>query len=152
MANLSHELLTALDVDESCDLDAIIARRDPDDFDALRRLLTRDPAVNPRQRARAVYALGRWGDPSVVDDIRALLPELDREGRIGAIDALGRLGTEAALDGILTHAGDPSVPVRTFVTRALGRIATPRAEAELRELARTDPSERVRSLAEAQLA
>jgi HEAT repeat protein len=67
------------------DLDAIIARRHPHDFEALRRLLTTDPAVNRLHRARAVYALGRWGDPSVVEDIPALL--IDPSDRVRSLAA-----------------------------------------------------------------
>ena len=86
----------------------------------------------------------RGGDPG-------LLPGVEEAERIGAIDALGRLGTEEALDGILEHVDDPLVPVRKFVTRALGRINTPRARAELSRLEQTDPSDYIRSEASKQL-
>jgi HEAT repeat protein len=151
MTVMSEELLEALEADESGDLDAIIERRRPEDFDALRSLLTLDPTVKPLHRAKAIYALGRWGDPAVVEAIQGLLPEVEEAERIGAIDALGRLGAEGALDGILEYIDDESVSVRKFVTLALGRINTPRARAELSKLERTDPSDYIRSLASKQL-
>jgi HEAT repeat protein len=147
MTVMSEGLREALEADESDDLDAIIEQRRPEDFDALRSLLTLNPTVEPSHRAKAIYALGRWGDPAVVEAIQGLLPGLDQDERIKAIDALGRLGTENALDGILEHVDDASVPVRKFVARALGRINTPRARAELSKLERTDPSDYIRSLA-----
>lgn len=61
MTVMSEELLEALEEDESGDLDAIIEHRRPEDFDALRSLLTLDPTVEPSHRAKAIYALGRWG-------------------------------------------------------------------------------------------
>ena len=150
MTVMSEELLEALKADESGDLDAIIEHRRPEDFDALRSLLRLDPTVEP-YRAKAIYALGRWGDPAVVEAIQDLLPDVEEAERIGAIDALGRLRAEDALDGILEHVDDESVSVRKFVTRALGRINTPRARAELSRLERTDPSDYIRSEASKQL-
>jgi HEAT repeat protein len=147
MTVMSEELLEALEADESGDLDAIIEQRRPEDFDALRSLLTLDPTVEPSHRAKAIYALGRWGDPAVAEAIQDLLPDVEETERIGAIDALGRLGAEDALDGILEHVDDASVSVRKFVARALGRINTPRARTELSKLERTDPSDYIRSLA-----
>jgi HEAT repeat protein len=151
MTVMSEALLEALGADESGDLEAVVDQRRPEDFEALRSLLTLDPSVDPLHRARATYALGRWGDPAVVAEIRGLLPGVEEAERIGAIDALGRLGTEEALDGILEHVDDPLVPVRKFVTRALGRINTPRARAELSRLEQTDPSDYIRSEASKQL-
>lgn len=140
MTEMPDELRQALSADESCDLDAIIRQRRPADFEALRRLLRADPADGTLHRARAIYALGRWGDPVVVTAIRDLLPSMDQDERITAIDALGRLGTEEAVGGILEYVGDESPPVRKFVTRALARINTPSAQAGLSRLQRADPS------------
>jgi HEAT repeat protein len=151
MTELPSELRQALQVDESGDLDAIIRQHRPADFEALRRLLRAGPEAGPLLRVRAIYALGRWGDPAVVGEILTLLPALDQDERIKAIDALGRLGTDEAAAGVLAYARDDSLPVRKFVTRALGRIGTPRARAGLGELSQSDSSEYIRSLAAAQL-
>jgi HEAT repeat protein len=124
MTEISGDLQQALDADESCDLDELVRRRRPADFDALLSLLRSGPAREAPHRARAIYALGRWGDPAVVGVIRDLLPSLHYDERITAIDALGRLGTDEAVEGILGHANDESLPVRKFVARALGRIGT----------------------------
>jgi len=151
MTDMREELRQALEADESCDLDAIIRQRSPQDFEDLRRLLSGDAAVEPLYRAGAIYALGRWGDPAVAGAIRDLLPSLGHDERITAIDALGRLGTKEAVDGILGYASDESLLVRKFVARALARINTPRARAGLSEIERTDSSEYIRSLAAGQL-
>jgi HEAT repeat protein len=151
MTGMREELLQALEADESGDLDAIIRQRRPEDFRALRRLLALGPATKTSHRAGAIYALGRWGDPAVIEAIRDLLPSLTHNERITAIDALGRLGTEEALDGILLYANDESLSVRKFVVRALGRINSPRARAGLSELQRTDASDYIRSLASSEL-
>ena len=143
---MREELRQALEADESGDLDVIIQQRRPEDFEALRRLLSGDAAAEPL-RTWAIYALGRWGDPAVAGAIRDLLPRLGHDERITAIDALGRLGSREAVDGILGYAHDESLPVRKFVARALARINTPQARAGLSELERTDASDYIRSLA-----
>jgi hypothetical protein len=63
MTVMSEELLEALEADETGDLDAIIEQRPPENFDALRSLLTLDPTVEASHRAKAIYALGRGGIP-----------------------------------------------------------------------------------------
>jgi HEAT repeat protein len=149
MTVMSEELLEALEADETGDLDAIIEQR-PRRF----RRPTK-PHAGPDRRGVAPgkghLRLGARGDPAVVEAIQGLLPHLDQAERIAAIDALGRLGTEDASDSILQYVDDESMPVRKFVTRALGRINTPRARAELSKLERTDPSDYIRSLASKQL-
>ena len=139
MTEVPGELRQALDADESCDLDEIIRQHRPADFEALRSLLA-DPAAGTLRQTRAIYALGRWGDPAAVKAIRDLLPGLGYDGRITAIDALGRLGTEEAVNAILEYANDESLPMRKFVSRALARIGTPRARAALSGLQRDDSS------------
>lgn len=58
MTEMREELLQALEADESGDLDAIIRQRRPEDFQALRRLLSLEPAIKTAHRAAAIYALG----------------------------------------------------------------------------------------------
>ena len=147
MAAMSKELLDALEFDESGDLDQIIQVGRQEDFEALQRLLSLDASVKPEHRAKALYALGRWGNPAAVDTILSLLPHLAQMERIGAIDALGRLSTQEALEGILKYANDESFHVRKFVTRALCRINTPEAQAKLREIEHSDSADYIRSLA-----
>lgn len=151
MPKISEKLLRALESDEACEIGLIVKERKKEDFDALLTLLSIDPLINPKHRAKAIYALGRWGDPAAVVAIRKILPHLDEAGRIGAIDALGRLGTKKALEGILKYLNDPSPHVRKFVTRALGRINTREARAKLRDIAAKDSVDYVRALASRQL-
>ena len=147
MAAMSNELLAALESDESGDLDEIVRRRRQEDFETLLRLLSMDPSGKQAHRVKALYALGRWGNPAAVPAIRRLLPHLDEDERTRAIDALGRLGTREALQSILEYANDASLFVRKFVTLALGRIGAPEARAKLKEIERSDPAEHIRALA-----
>jgi HEAT repeat protein len=144
---MSRQLLNALRADESEELDQIIRKRRQEDFEALQDLLSMDQSIKQEYRAKALYALGRWGNPASIEPIRRLLPHLEETERARAIDALGRLGTQDALPGILEYADDESVFVRGFVIRALGRIGTPDARAKLREIERSDPVDSVRALA-----
>ena len=147
MAQLSDRLLKALESDESCELDDLIREGKQEDFEALQSLLSMDPSVKPEHRTKAMYALGRWGDPAPAAAIADILPQLDEAGRISAIDALGRLGTQEALSGVLDYVADPSPQVRKFATRALGRINTPEAQAKLKEIEATDSADYVRATA-----
>jgi HEAT repeat protein len=144
--SIDNKLKMALESDELCELDEIARRRDRAQLEALKRLLS-EPAPKREYRSRAIYALGRSGDPSAVPDIVRTLPELDEEGRITAMDALGRLGTKEALEAVARHADDPSPQVRKFVVRALNRIGGREAEEMLRAIARQDPEPWIKQLA-----
>jgi HEAT repeat protein len=147
MIEMSTELNAALESDESGALDRLIRRRMREDFEALLDLLTMDPSVERQHRVKAIYALGRWGDPAAVAPLRGLLPRLDADERVRAIDSLGRLGTTEALDSVLEYANDESFYVRKFVTRALGRSNTLKARRKLTEIEHSDPADYIRSLA-----
>ena len=144
--SIDNKLKMALESDELCDLDEIARRRDRAQLEALKKLLS-EPAPKKEYRSRAIYALGRSGDPGAVPDIVRTLPELDEEERMTAMDALGRLGTKEALDAVARHADDPSPQVRKFAVHALNRIGGREAEAKLRTIAKEDPEKWVRELA-----
>jgi HEAT repeat protein len=147
MIELSKQLRDALEAEESGELDKLIRRQRPSDFKALRNLLSLDTSIPPDFRTKSLYALGRWGDASVVPDIVRLLPQLDERGRISALSALGRLGTPEATAAIIEQSDDPSPQVRKTATLALQRIGTSAASAKLRELAANDPLPWIRELA-----
>jgi HEAT repeat protein len=147
MATISKKLLATLESACATDLEQVIEDRKQEDFEALQSLLSLDSSVKPEHRTKALYALGRWGDPTPVPEIRNILPYIDEIGRISAIDALGRLGTEEALTGVLEYVNDPSPHVRKFVAHALGRMNTPEAWAKLKEIETTDPLDFVREQA-----
>ncbi len=147
MAQLSDDLRRALEADDAEELDALLQRRRPADFEALQGLITSERPVPRDHRMKALYALGRWGDPVVVPKIVELLPHLDDRERMSALNALGRLGTPDAAAAIIRHAEDPSPHVRKIATLALARSGTPAARRKLRELAVNDPVEWVRDLA-----
>ncbi len=145
--SLPRELRIALEAEEAGELNEIIRAHRKDHFDTLRKLVTTDPAVPKEYRNKALYALGRWGDPRVVPDIERVLPEMDEAGRIAALDALRRLGTDQALETAAGYARDPSPQVRKFAIQALDRIGGPRAQTTLRDIATEDPEEWIRGLA-----
>ncbi len=147
MSDLSKELREALEAEEAGDLDQLIRRRRPDDFEALRSLLSLNSSIPADFRTKAMYALGRWGEVSVVSDIVRLLPELDEWGRICAVSALGHLRSPEATAAIFEHTDDPSPQIRKTAALALSRIGTPEASAKLRELAANDPLPWIRELA-----
>ena len=147
MAQITEKLRRAFESDDACDLGRVIKSGKQEDFEALQALLSLEPSVNPEYRKKAIYALGRWGDPAPVAAISSLLPHLDEAGRISAIDALGRLGTKKAVEGVLDYATDPSPHIRKFVARALGRINTSEARAKLKEIEAKDEVDYVRAIA-----
>lgn len=147
MVRVSEKLLKALESDDAYELGHVIKDRKQEDFEALQVFLSLDPSINPEHRAKAIYALGRWGDPAPVADIRSILPRLNEAGRISAIDALGRLGTKDALGGVLDYVNDPSPNVRKFAAHALGRINTSEARAKLKEIEAKDQVDYIRAIA-----
>lgn len=147
MAQVSEALLGALESDCATDLEYVIKEKKQEDFEVLQGFLSLDPSISSQHRTRALYALGRWGNPVVVDNIRRILPDLDEAGRISAVDALGRLGTHEALEGILNRANDPSPQVRKVVVYALSKSNALEARVKLREIATRDPIDYVRERA-----
>ncbi len=147
MAKISARLQKALDSDCADDINQIIEANRKTDFDRLRQLVSPSPDVEPRHRTRAIYALGRWGDDTVVADIVQAMPVLDELGRLTAIDSLGRLESDAALQEIIKHTDDPSFHVRKFTIHALGRYDVQEAKAKLIEIREKDPDPQLRTLA-----
>lgn len=147
MSEMSDRLRRALESDDAMGMNRVVRERRDEDLQFLRSLLSPDQQVDPRHRARAVNALGKWGDTAAVDPIRELLPNLDEPGRIAAVRALGRLGTPEALNGVLGCATDPSPHVRKSVVNALGSINTPEARAKLQEIADSQELEPIRGAA-----
>ena len=147
----SSDLRDALKSFEIGALDRIIERGDEKDFEALRRLVS-DPSVNPDDRQRAIYALGRWGDPAVVPDIVEVLPTLKETHCMTAIEALGRIGTDEARAAVLPYARHRSPHVRKFVVEALSRIDDAEAREAVRTIANADRSPWVRDLAARRMA
>ena len=144
---LPEELRAALEAEEGGELARLLRLKRPTDLEALRRLLSLDPSIPSDFRTKAMYALGRWGDASVVPEISRLLPQLDERERISALSALGHLGTPEAAAEILPFAEDASPQVRKAATIALARTGTPKAMEKLREIAASDPLPWIREVA-----
>ncbi len=151
MDTLSPELKQALESFEMEELDIMIERKRLRDFKQLRRLLALDASVKPEYRQRALYALGRWGDPSIVKDIVTLLPELPESHCITGLEALSRLGTTAARKTVRLFADNPSPHIRKTVVEALTRLGGRSEIARLQMIAKTDKVQWVRELAQKRL-
>lgn len=144
---ISQRLRKALDSEESGELDAIVQERNPSDLEELRRLVSTDPDIDPSDRTKAIYALGRWEDEPSVSRIVNVRSELDEVGTITAVDALGRMGTPEAIDAAAGLAEHDSPHVRKFVAEALGNSSQPEAQQKLIEMEANDPAEFVRDRA-----
>lgn len=143
--DIPEYLITALQADDAGELDAVVARHDQVDLDALRQIAA-DTAQPGEIRQRAIHALGRWGDAASVPVIAEAVAGLSEPAVMTAVEALGRLGGAAALPTILEAAGHPSPHVRKFAARALSRFDDPVARDRLARLARADDAEFVREV------
>lgn len=143
---LSPELETALKAEEAGTLNEIVRARRPEHLAQLRELAADDTAP-PLYRSRAIYALGRWGDPAAVADIVRGLPTLAEQGRLSALDALGRLATPEAERVLADYAADASPQVRKLVVEGLVRAKGAAAQSTLRAIAERDPEGWLRELA-----
>jgi HEAT repeat protein len=152
MADLTEELQLALEADDRHRLDALIERADPADEQGLKDLVSA-PDTPETYRRRAMYALSRW--PGAGDDAVAVIEQhfadFGELERITAISALGHIGTEKAVQAVLAHRDDAAPDVRRQVAKELGRVATPTALEQLREIKTKDASELVRDMATKQL-
>lgn len=144
---LPPELVKAFEAEEAQELGEIIRTHRPEHFDALRQLVAGGSTVREAYRTKALYALGRWGDPSVVPEIVQVLPQLREVELIAAIDALGRFSTSQAIEAVGAHAKHASPQVRKLVVQALTRIGGPAAQKKLRTIADEDAEAWIRELA-----
>ena len=139
----------ALRADDSGQLDAIVRTARPEDRAVLRAVALGEAIVDaPNSRVKALYALGRWADPTLPEIVEHIRPTLDERGRIAAVDALGRLGGQPALGIVLRYVQDDSEQVRKTVVKALARIGGDRADTALGRIAETDPAPWIRSVAQ----
>jgi HEAT repeat protein len=143
---LSPELEAALQAEEAGTLNQIVRARRPEHLAQLRQVAA-DETAPPLYRSRAIYALGRWGDPAAVADIVRGLPTLNEQGRLSAMDALGRLATPDAERVLTDYAGDASPQVRKLVVEGLARTQGAAAQSTLRGIAERDPEGWLRELA-----
>lgn len=143
---LAPELEAALQAEEAGALNQIVQARRPEHLAQL-RLVAADETAPALYRSRAIYALGRWGDPAAVADIVRGLPTLTEQGRLSAMDALGRLATPEAERVLAANAGDASPQVRKLVVEGLVRTKGAVADSTLRVIAERDPEGWLRELA-----
>lgn len=144
---MSTELSEALHSDCARSFEAVLTRKNPDDFKALIDI-TQDEASPAALRSTALFILGGWGDTKAVEAIASVLPKLSEAEQVSALDALGRLGTPAALQAIRDCVHAESADVRKFAVHALGRIGSPEALAALQEIEQRDPTAYVRKAAD----
>jgi len=148
MERITEDLRLALEADDPEELEAIIERGHPEDFEAFQGVIENEETPTTYRR-RALYALGKWPDrdSDAVNVIESVLPRLTELERITAISTLGRIGTADARELIVSKADDDSPDVRRQVIKGLSRIEDETAMDTLREFAEADETEHVRELA-----
>lgn len=95
---------------------------------------------NPSTASSAIEALGRLGDPQVLDAIILVVKDQkqDRNTRQSAVIALGNLGDTRAAPVIIDQLNDNWSNMRYSAAEALGRLRDPRANAMLQAVALKD--------------
>lgn len=137
MTTPREALMRALSADDAIDLAAIVRRRRPRHLAVLKRIIA-DDGVDPVVRARAVSAIGAWGDAEAAPSIVAVIDELDDDGRASAVQALGRLDASIGVDILLRASHDPSPHLRKIAVAALARSDHDLALSRVREMASDD--------------
>ncbi len=146
MKQFSTELTNAIESDCAHSMEPLMEAKRSQDLKDMLDLLKEDVGTS-NARARALYALGRWGDPKVVEQISEALPLFNDLERASAIDALGRLGSAPALASVISLQDDPSMQVRKFVVRALSRFKGAKAAKALKYMEENDSEDLVRAYA-----
>jgi hypothetical protein len=144
VAELPEELQAALEADDAGELGDIIRRGQPEHLAALKELVAETDA-DAVLLARAIYALGAWGDTGAAPLILSRMDGLDNQGRLSALNALGRLNVPEGLDVLIDATRDESPQIRKIAVSALARSDSPRATTRLEELASDDPTDWIRA-------
>jgi HEAT repeat protein len=144
-------LVNALADEDARPLRATIgaALRRLDDDGAAKRLLALRADGIPKRRADVASVLGRWGRSAFRVPLEGMLMDGDAGVREEAVLALGRMADDAsftALRDALERA--KTFPMRRAIVWALGRLDCPEGFALVRSVARSDPEERLRRVAE----
>jgi HEAT repeat protein len=87
-------------------------------------------------QARAILAVGAWGEEAAVPVLRKALRDVNGDMRIRAMMALGALGTEKAVELLSATAQDDEMPDVELVhcARQISRIDCSSAKAALSDL------------------
>lgn len=103
-------------------------------------LLSHLESADSGRGAAAAWTLGRLGDPSSVEPLRAVLRNsgAHHDVRAHAAEALGVLESRDALIDLVAALQDPSAEVRYWAAYALGQIGDPGALPALEQLAQSD--------------
>jgi hypothetical protein len=103
-------------------------------------LLTHLESTNPERGAATAWTLGRLGNPSSVQPLRAVLrnTKAQRDLRAHAAEALGALASNDAVPDLIAALEDSSAEVRYWAAYALGQIGDPEALPALERLAQKD--------------
>lgn len=126
MSKYSAILSHALESECAHSMEPLMQAKNTEDFTSMIDMLADD---SPAQyKARALFALGRWGDNKATSAICKAVPNMDEVCRLTAADSLSRLNSAAALDGLLNMANDVSPHVRKVVLKGLTRFDKPKAK------------------------
>ena len=120
MKKISREVSNALDSECAHSMEQLLENKISQNFSDLTEVLNSD-SVSNNDKAKALYALGRWGDKAAVAAIVKALPKLDEIARVSAVDALGRLDSTESITAIEKLSTDNSPYVRKFTAQTLLR-------------------------------
>ena len=143
MKNISNEVSKALESECAHSMEQLLENKISQNFTDLTEVLSSDTANND-DKAKALYALGRWGDKAAVAAIIKSLPKLDEIGRVSAVDALGRLDSEESFAAIEKLSTDNSPYVRKFTAQTLLRSKKAKAAKILKSMKAKETVEFVR--------
>jgi HEAT repeat protein len=121
MKNISPNVDAVLRSECAHSMEELIANKNKQDFDDLIALVDSD-SMPSEDKAKALYALGRWGDKAAVPVIAKTLPTLSEVARVSAVDALSRLESKQSLETIMALSNDESPYVRKFVAQSLVKL------------------------------
>lgn len=98
--------------------------------DAVPHLLKELESTDPEIRRRALFVIGKTGEPTVYDQILVSLKDSDSRCRNAAITALGELADPRAVP-VLDKTAREERPLSPFAVRAMGMIQHPEAQKKI---------------------
>lgn len=106
----------------------------------------------PLTAARSAWLLGKLRAHEAVEPLVEVLATSSDPGVLRAVaEALGEIGDTHAVEPLVRAMQGTFLEVRIAIVESLAKLATPAAYLALQQVARVDPSRRVREMAESSL-
>lgn len=150
-ADIPNDLRKALEAFESGLLLDIVKDQNPENYEGLKAIIADKDKYDKSYVQKALFALGRWQDPEIVQEIEQLLPELNEVQRVTAIHALGDIGSDQSLEILTRYFDDSSAQVRSALIDALSSYKNSGAQQLIKKLSANDSEEWLRTKAKARI-